>query len=257
MGIYAGRMERPWINKHFMKYEELAVRAQEQEKNQGKKAQEVVKDKVTFSEEGMKSAHEMREYLNENNLNSYGIHAIDVQEVDMEFHTSYLACSNNFLTEMQEVIHKERKAWGSEAGEHSFDNTMALTAKAYQVVHDRIVDEFAREDRITTYVIDKESGERREETVDDRLAELEAAYDGYTTFVAASKKAMAQIREVFGGVKLPEKPEDIEKKTKEAYMEAVSEKNLERARQKVRSYMDYRPQLSLGSYWEQILTKIW
>lgn len=75
--------------------------------------------------------------------------------------------------------------------------------------------------------------------------------------MAASKKAMAQIREAFGGVKLPEKPGDIEKKTKEAYMDAVSEKNLERARQKVGSHMGCRPQLSLGSYWEHILAEIW
>ena len=257
MGIYAGRTERPWINKHFMNYEELADRVQEQEKSQGNKVQEVVKDKVTFSKEGMESARAMRDYLNENNLNSYGIHAIDVQEMEKEFRTTYLDCSNNFLTEMQEVINEERKAWGSEADGQSFDNSMALTTKAYQVVHDRIVDEFARKDRETTYIIDKESGERREETVDDRLAELEAAYDGYTTFVAASQKAMAQIKEKFGGVKIPEKPEDVEKKTKQAYMEAVSEKNLERARQKVNSHLGYRPELSLGIYWEQILAKIW
>lgn len=259
MGIYAGRTEQPKLNKHLMTYEELAARAQEQEKNQAAKpkVQEIVKDKVTFSREGMKSAKEMREYLNENNLNFNRLHMVDFEELDKQLRTKYMDYSNNFLAEMQEVIDEERKNWGSGASIHSFDNSMALMAKAYQVVHDRIVDEFAREDRITTYVIDKESGERREETVDDRLAELETAYDRHTTFVAASKKAMAQIREVFGGVKLPEKPEDIEKKTKEAYMEAVSEKNLERARQKVCSYMDCRPQLSLGSYWEQILTRIW
>lgn len=259
MGIYAGRAQMPRLNKHIMTYEELAARAQVQEKNQAAKpkVQELVRDKVTFSEEGLKSAKEMREYLNESNLNCNRLHMVDFEELDKQLRTKYMDYSNNFLAEMQEVINEERKVWGSEAGEHSFDNSMALTAKAYQVVHDRIVDEFAREDRETTYVIDKETGERREETVDDRLAELETAYDRYTTFVAASKKAMAQIKEVFGGVKLPEKPEDIEKKTKEAYMEAVSEKNMERARQKVSSFMGYRPELSISSYWQQILVKIW
>ncbi len=259
MGIYAGRTEMPRLNKHIMTYEELAARAQEQEKNQAAKpkVQELVKDKVTFSEEGLKSAKEMREYLNENNLNSNRLHMVDFEELDKQLRTKYTDYSNNFLAEMQEVINEERRNWGSGASGHSFDNSMALTAKAYQVVHDRIVDEFARQDRDMTYVIDEVTGERREETVEDRLAELETAYDRHTTFVAASKKAMAQIREAFGGVKLPEKPEDIEKKTKEAYMEAVSEKNMERARQKVSSHIGYRPQLSIGSYWEQILASIW
>ncbi len=259
MGIYAGRTEQPKLNKQIMTYEEMAARAREQEKNQAAKpkVQEIVKDKVTFSEEGLKSAKEMREYLNENNLNFNRLHMVDFEELDKQLRTKNMDYSNNFLTEMQGVINEERKAWGSEAGEHSFDNSMALTTKAYQVVHDRIVDEFAREDRDTTYVIDEVTGERREETVEDRLAELEMAYDRHTTFVAASKKAMAQIKEAFGGVKSPEKPEDVEKKTKEAYMEAVSEKNLERARQKVSSFMGYRPELSLGTYWEQILAKIW
>lgn len=100
------------------------------------------------------------------------------------------------------------------------------------------------------------AGKRRWTTV-WRLAELDLAYDRHTTFVAASKKVMAQIKETFGGVKLPEKPKAIEKKTKEAYMEAVSEKNLQRMRQKADSFQDYRPQLSIGSYWENILRQIW
>ena len=58
-------------------------------------------------------------------------------------------------------------------------------------------------------------------------------------------------------MKLPEKPGEIEKKTKEAYMEAVSEKNLQRMRQKVSAFGDYRPQLSLSSYWEGVLKTIW
>ena len=65
MGIYAGRTEQPKLNKHIMTYEEMEARAREQEKNQAAKpkVQEIVKDKVTFSEEGLKSAKEMREYL--------------------------------------------------------------------------------------------------------------------------------------------------------------------------------------------------
>lgn len=259
MAIYAGRTEIPKFHKHIMTYEEMSALAREQENNQKDKpkVQQVVKDEVTFSSEGMKSAREMREYLNENGLNFTRDIKAEFEELDKQLRTKYMDYTNNFLSEMQEVIDEERKTWGNEASVHSFDNSIALTAKAYQVVHDRIVDEFARKDRETTYVIDEETGERREETVDDRLAELDLAYDRYTTFVAASKKAMAQIKETFGGVKLPEKPGEIEKKTKEAYMEAVSEKNLQRMRQKVSAFGDYRPQLSLSSYWEGVLKTIW
>lgn len=255
MGIYAGRTEMPKFHKHIMTYEEMAARAKEQRSEP--KRQQFAKDKITFSQEGLKSAREMREYLNQNGLN----HARDIkaefEELDKQLHTKSMDYTNNFLSEMQEVIDEERKSWGSQASGHSFDNSVTLMAKAYQVVHDRIVDEFSREDRETTYVIDKASGERREETVGDRLAELDFAYDRHTTFVAASKKVMAQIKETFGGVKLPEKPEDIEKKTKEAYMEAVSEKNTKRLQGRVSSFQDYKPRLSIGSYWEQVLAKIW
>lgn len=116
---------------------------------------------------------------------------------------------------MQEVIDEERKIWGSQASGHSFDNSITMTAKAYQVVHDRIVDEFARKDRETTYVIDETTGKRREETVEDRLAELDF------------------------------------------YMEAVSEKNMQRLQAKVNSFRDYKPELSIGSYWEQVLENLW
>lgn len=79
MGIYAGRTEQPILNKHLMTYEELAAWAQEPGKNQAAKpkVQEIVNDKVTFSEEGMKSAKEMREYLNENNLNFNRLNMVD------------------------------------------------------------------------------------------------------------------------------------------------------------------------------------
>ena len=113
-------------------------------------------------------------------------------------------------------------------------------SKAYQVVYDRIVDEFARSDRDTTYVMDEVTGVRREETVEDRLAELKYAYDLKTTFIASSKKAMAQIEEAFGGKKSSESPQIIEQKTKKAYMQAISDKNLERLRQRVNRFQDYR-----------------
>lgn len=258
MGIYAGRAEVPKLYKHMMAYEETAARPQDPQIHQREpQMQRLGKDKATFSQEGLRSAKEMREYLDENGLNFNKDGMASFEELDKQLRTRYLDCSNYFLSEMQEVMAEERKAWGSEADGHSFDNSMSLMAKSYQVVHDRIVDEFLREGRETTYVIDEVTGLRREETVDDRLAELDLAYDRHTTFLAASKKAMAEIKKAFWGVKLPEHPQEIEKKAKEACMQAVSEENLGRLRQQASSFRDYKPQLTLGAYWEQILASIW
>lgn len=255
MKIYAGRTEIPHLHKKIASYEELAQMAERQEKKP--QVQRFVSDKVTFSKEGMRSAREMREYINQNGLNRYMDIQANWEELDRQIHTKNMDYSMNFLSEMQEVIHEEREKWDSQIGENSFESSLTLAAKGYQVVHDRIVDEFAKDDRETTYVIDGETGERREETAEDRLAELDHAYDLYTTFVAASKKIMAQLKKEFGGMTLPETPEDIEKNTKDAFMEAVSEKNLERLRQNLSSFGAYKPKLSIGSHWEQVLAELW
>lgn len=255
MKIYAGRTEIPSINTKLPSYEELAEQARKQENKPVR--QQFAKDTITFSEEGLKSAREMRQYLNENGLNK----SIDLlasrEELNKQLHTKYMDYTMNFMSEMQEVINGERAKWGGQVEEGSFESSITLQAKAYQVVHDRIVEEFSREDRDITYVIDETTGERREETVEDRLAELDHAYELHATFVASSKKVMAQIKEIFGGVTLPEPPEAIEKKTKEAYMEAVSEKNLERFRENKGSFRMYMPDLSIGAYWQRILAEVW
>ena len=89
-------------------------------------------------------------------------------------------------------------------------------------------------------MIDEVTGARREETVEDRLEELKYAYDLKTTFIASSKKVMAQIEEAFGGKKSSESPQTIEQKTKKAYMQAISDKNLEQLRQRVNRFQDYK-----------------
>ncbi len=255
MKIYAGRTEIPKVNKHIPTYEEMAAKAKEEELKP--KVQQFVKDKVTFSQEGLRNAKEMRGYLNEKGLNNRIDLKANLEELDKQLHLKSMDYTNNFLSEMQQVMNEERAAWGSECKGNSFDTSLTLMAKAYQVVHDRIVDEFARDDRDTTYIFDEVTKAQREETVEDRLAELNHAYDLHTTFLAASKKAMAQIKEAFGKEKLSEKPEDIEKKTKEACMEAVSEKNLERLRHKVNSFHQYSLNLSIGTHWRQVLGKVW
>lgn len=255
MKIYAGRTEIPNINTKLPSYEELTERARKQE-NQPVK-QPFARDTITFSEEGLRSAREMRQYLNENGLNKSIDLLAEREELNKQIHTKYMDYSMNFLSEMQEVINEERTKWGSQIEEGSFESSITLQAKAYQVVYDRIVEEFSREDRDTTYVIDEETGERREETVEDRLAELDRAYDLHTSFVASSRKVMAQIKETFGGVTLPESPENIEEKVKEAYRDAVSEKNLEKLRENTNSFRMYMPGLTIGTYWQQVLAEVW
>lgn len=223
MKIYAGRTEIPKINKHVPTYEELAARAKEQEQYRQPKVQQFTKDKITFSQQGLKSAKDMRNYLNENGLNQRIDIKANLEELDLQLHTKTMDYASNFLYEMDEVVEQQRAAWGSQVTGDSLESAATLRAKAYQVVYDRIVDEFARNDRDTTYVIDKVTGVRREETVEDRLEELKSAYDLKTTFIASSKKAMAQIQEAFGGQKSLESPQIIEQKTKKAYMCSVRE----------------------------------
>ena len=182
----------------------------------------------------------MRNYLNENGWNQRIDIKANLEEVNKQLHTKIMDYTSNFLSEMDEVMEQQRAAWGSQVTGDSLESAATLRAKAYQVVYDRIVDEFARSDRDTTYVMDEVTGVRREETVEDRLAELKYAYDLKTTFIASSKKAMAQIEEAFGGKKSSESPQIIEQKTKKAYMQAISDKNLERLRQRVNRFQDYR-----------------
>lgn len=240
MKIYAGRTEIPKINKHVPTYEELAARAKEQEQHRQPKVQQFAKDKITFSQSGLESAKDMRNYLNENGWNQRIDIKANLEELDKQLHTKTMDYTNNFLSEMDEVIEQQRAAWGSEVTGASLESAATLRAKAYQVVYDRIVDEFARSDRDTTYVIDEVTGARREETVEDRLEELKYAYDLKTTFIASSKKVMAQIEEAFGGKKSSESPQTIEQKTKKAYMQAISDKNLEQLRQRVNRFQDYK-----------------
>ena len=103
MAIYAGRTETPRLNKHIMTYEEMAARAKEQGNVQedSPRVQQVFKDKVTFSQEGMKSAREMREYLNKNGLNSARDIKAEFEELDKQLRTKSMDYTNNFLSEMQ------------------------------------------------------------------------------------------------------------------------------------------------------------
>ena len=100
MAIYAGRTEIPKFHKHIMTYEEMSALAREQENNQKDKpkVQQVVKDEVTFSSEGMKSAREMREYLNENGLNFTRDIKAEFEELDKQLRTKYMDYTNNFLS---------------------------------------------------------------------------------------------------------------------------------------------------------------
>ena len=254
MKIYAGRTEVPNLTDRLSAYD--AIPQQDTRQKVTFKSKYPERDSVTFSGEGLENAKQMLK-------NNPGVFtAVDwdiwknMEEVNEQLHTKIGDYSNFFLSEMQGVIDEERKKWGSQIS-NDFDSSLTLQAKAYQVIHDRIVDEFSRSDRETTYVLDSETGERREETVEERLAELDKAYGMYADFMASSKKVMAQIMETYHGVNLPESFSDIEKKTKEAMMDAVSEENLNKFRQNASSFQAYKPDLSIGDYWQQILAKIW
>ena len=149
MKIYAGRTEVPKFNKHVPTYEELAARAKEQEQHRQPKVQQFAKDKITFSQQGLESAKDMRNYLNENGWNQRIDIKANLEEVNKQLHTKIMDYTSNFLSEMDEVMEQQRAAWGSQVTGDSLESAATLRAKAYQVVYDRIVDEFARSDRDT------------------------------------------------------------------------------------------------------------
>ena len=119
-------------------------------------------------------------------------------------------------------------------GDHSDSQEDFLTvmAKAYQIIYDRIEENFADPDRETTW-IKKEDGTYVEETKQDRIDALNKAYNSRAEFAASAAKSMAEIDRYFKGADYSNDfLNELQNKVKESWENAVSEKNMERLRQK-------------------------
>ena len=99
-------------------------------------------------------------------------------------------------------------------------------AKAYQIIYDRIEEDFADPDRETTW-IKKEDGTYVEETKQDRIDALNKAYNSRAEFAASAAKSMAEIDKYFKGADYSNDfLNELQNKVKESWENAVSEKNM-------------------------------
>ena len=204
-------------------------------------------DTVTISDEGLAKAKDWREYTKDNeNISHTGVNP--KEELYKELNTvNNIDTASMFNCELGEVADQIQKENG--LGDHSRSQEEFLTvmAKAYQVIYDRIDEEFSDPDRDPTW-IRQEDGTLVEETKQDRIDALNKAYNSRAEFAAASAKVMAEIDETFHGGNYGEGfIDELQKKVMESWHNAVDEKNMQR--QKVSSFQDYPVDLGIGADW--------
>ena len=125
-------------------------------------------DTVTISDEGLAKAKDWREYTKDNeNISHTGVNP--KEELYKELNTvNNIDTASMFNCELGEVADQIQKENG--LGDHSRSQEEFLTvmAKAYQVIYDRIDEEFSDPDRDPTW-IRQEDGTLVEETKQDRM----------------------------------------------------------------------------------------
>lgn len=248
---YAGRYEI-----HSMKIPNLFEEIETGKIKPAEKLQQVdLPYKVTLSEQGLKSAKELRAYADQYPERFQTNIEERVEEFNKQLHTNLMDMSNVFREEMNNVMEDLRSDYDLDGKAGSFQESLTLMAKAYQTVAQRIEDEFSNPDRETTYILDAE-GNRVVETKEDRRAELDRAYQTYAKGIAAGKSAILQVNQQFKGLQMEIDPDELKEKTYQAYMDAVSEKNLERLKEKVSSFQDYHLEVSIGSEWMKRLEQL-
>lgn len=181
-------------------------------------------DTVTISDEGLAKAKDWREYTKDNeNISHTGVNP--KEELYKELNTvNNIDTASMFNCELGEVADQIQKENG--LGDHSRSQEEFLTvmAKAYQVIYDRIDEEFSDPDRDPTW-IRQEDGTLVEETKQDRIDALNKAYNSRAEFAAASAKVMAEIDETFHGGNYGEGfIDELQKKVMESWHNAVDEK---------------------------------
>lgn len=210
-----------------------------------------VLDTVTFSDEGLARAKgsEWREYTKDNEKVSYSsVNPRD--ELSKKLNTvNNIDTASMFNCELGEVAEQIKNDYSLKDISGSQEEFLTIMAKAYQVIYDRIEEDFAAPDREPTW-IKQADGTLVEETKQDRIDALNKAYSSRAEFAASAAKSMADIEETFHGANygLGFKDE-LEKKVMESWQNAVSDKNLEKLRQKVASFKDYSLDFGIGADW--------
>lgn len=202
---------------------------------------------VTFSDEGLASSKALRAYSKEHGLRGQVDWQAQMEDRYKRLHTQWFESGSICRMEMNEILGEIKKEYDLPSPSEGFELNLTLRAKAYQVVYDRIEAEFQNPDREKTYLWDNVNQDLVEETKEDRLNGLEQAYKQQTEEVAVIYKYHAGRQESNGGK--TEDPDTVYEKIKDAYAQAVEKENLEKLRQKVSAFEEYKLTLDVGEDW--------
>lgn len=246
--IYAGRYHHQKI-----KTPDLLQDAYGNDTEETKRFKDVMHmDTVTFSDEGLAKSKNWREYTKDNPNISHVNFEEQREEMHRQLNTvNTINTASMFNCELEEVA-KQIKTEKSSC----YEDNLTVMAKAYQVIYDRIEEDFADPDREPTWLL-MDDGTYVEETKQDRIDALNKAYNQRAEFAAASAKVMAEIDIHFYGKHYSDEfLNEVQEKIKEAWKNSVSEKNLERLRQKVSSYKEYSLDFGISSQWSQVINSL-
>lgn len=218
---------------------------------------EIPIDTVTFSDEGLAKSKNWREYTKDNPNISHINYEEQIEEFNKQIHTvNNINTASMFNCELGEVAEqiKSDNGLGERSGSHG--DFLTVMAKAYQVIYDRIEEDFADPDRETTY-LRQEDGTYVEETKQDRIDALNQAYNSRTELAASAARSIAEIEKHFKGKNYStDFLDELQNKVKESWQNAISEKNMERLRQKVSSLKDYSLDFGIGSQWSNVINSL-
>ena len=206
-------------------------------------------DTVTFSDEGLAKSKNWREYTKDNpNIRHESINPKD--ELYKELNTvNNIDTASMFNCELGEVTEQIRKENGFGTHSDSQEQFLTIMAKAYQVVYDRIEEDFSDPDKDPTW-IKKEDGTLVEETKQDRIDALNKAYFSKAELAASSAKQRIQLEKSFYGKNYDDSFEgEFADKVMESWQNAISKNNLSRLRQRGTDLKSFSVDLGIDGRW--------
>ena len=209
-------------------------------------------DTVTFSDEGLAKAKDWREYTKDNPNISRVNYEEQLEELNRQLNTvNIIDTASMFNCELGEVAAQIK---GEGCG--SQEEFLTVMAKAYQVIYDRIEEDFADPDREPTW-LRQDDGTYVEETKQDRIDALNQAYHSRAEFAASAARTKAEIEKHFNGKNYSTAfLDELQDKVKESWKNAVNEKNLQRLRQRVSSFKDYSLDFGIDMQWSTVMNSL-
>lgn len=254
MNIYAGRFQNGY---HKMTIPNLF---QDIQSGKLKPAEQktFIQDKaytVTLSDEGLSSSKALREYAEKNPLSGQFNLEANIEEFNKQLHTCSMDMSNAFISEMDSIGEDLKTTYHLPETTASFDRAVTLAAKEYQIIYNRIEEEFSNPNREITYIQEHLNSERRVEPKEDRIAELDKAYNQYSDYAAGTMQNRAQFENWVHGANYSSL-DKIQEKAKQAYMDAIDYKNIKKLEEKVESFEDYKLDFRIEAEWKKQLNSL-